>query len=303
MPKKVRRSFDACWTCRRRRVACDGVLPACSPCRKVSTRCEGYSVRLVWVDSEKGIYVSRSRRSLDPLSTWSGQQPYSTAQLEHLTGTGCEEECCQCLLHQGASNPFRMFRQADTSPETGTVDSSGNASDATSNADSLRTTPILQSLCSNRSWIEDRLLYHYVNHVAFLMMPVDTKSNPWRHVYPYIAIQHRSYGSKGLYDALLSQSAFHLSVLYANTRCGLAQRYKLQAIMRYSSAIRSLRTSLDQQVDDFSACAATLFTLAQIEVSDLTINFSQVTNFSATGLLCARTRRMAQASSRYVWVA
>ncbi|KUL88966.1 hypothetical protein ZTR_06123 [Talaromyces verruculosus] len=35
--------------------------------------------------------------------------------------------------------------------------------------------------------------------------------------------------------------------------------------MRYSSAIRSLRTSLDQQVDDFSACAATLFTLAQIE--------------------------------------
>ncbi|KAJ5820643.1 hypothetical protein N7474_006234 [Penicillium riverlandense] len=34
---------------------------------------------------------------------------------------------------------------------------------------------------------------------------------------------------------------------------------------RYSSAVGSLRTSLDQQVDDFSACAAALFTLAQIE--------------------------------------
>ena len=270
MPKKVRRSFDACWTCRRRRVACDGALPACSPCRKFSTSCEGYSVRLVWVDSEKGMYVSHSRRSLDPLSTWAGQQPYNAAQLEHLTNIGCEEKCCQCILHQGTSNPFRMFRQVNPSRESDTVDSSGNAADATSNPNSSSTSPILQSVCSNRAWVEDMLLDHYVNHVAYLMMPVDTESNPWRRVYPSIAIQHGSYGSRSLYDALLSQSAFHLSVLHAN-RHDLAQQYKLQAIFRYSSAVSFLRTSLDQQVDNFSACAATLFTLAQIEVGELTL--------------------------------
>jgi len=42
------RSPTPCWTCRRRRVQCDGVLPTCQKCRKAGKDCLGYKKPLVW---------------------------------------------------------------------------------------------------------------------------------------------------------------------------------------------------------------------------------------------------------------
>lgn len=322
MPKLVRRSFDACWTCRRRRVACNGALPACSPCRRLSLSCEGYSVRLVWVDSERRVYEPHLRRKLDPLSTWAGHQPYNDAQLRHLTNIDSDDVYCNCTLHTAASNPFRIFRQSNGCPALDRVDSSDVLSDASTvnlsgimsgwDAVKLPTTPTVQTR-SNCAWVEiillryymnqaacltmpiesradpteAMLLHHYVNQVAFLTMPVDSEANPWRCVYPSIAIRHSSYASRSLYDALLSQSAFHLSVLSANTP-DVAQQYKVQATNRYFSALRTLRISLDYETDDFNACAATLYTLAQIEVcEDFHLCFSATNKCVLKGVLCA----------------
>lgn len=42
------RSETPCWTCRRRRVQCDGVLPTCRKCHKAGKECLGYKRPLVW---------------------------------------------------------------------------------------------------------------------------------------------------------------------------------------------------------------------------------------------------------------
>lgn len=109
------------------------------------------------------------------------------------------------------------------------------------------------------------LLHHFVNQTAALMMPVDSEANPWRSVYPSIALQSSSYAAQSLYNALLSQSAFHLSILHAGT-LDTAQQYRLQATERHCAALTTLRKGLDHQLNDFTAYAAVLYTLAQIEV-------------------------------------
>ncbi|KAF9871507.1 Choline transport protein [Colletotrichum karsti] len=110
--------------------------------------------------------------------------------------------------------------------------------------------------------MERMLLHHYTNQVAFLLMPVDSEANPWRCVYPLVAVQQSSGASQSLYHALLSQSAFHLSVLHADDN---AEKYKLRAMNHFYSALKLLLDSLGHEVQDFAACAAVLYTLTQIE--------------------------------------
>lgn len=263
MPKRVRRSFGSCWTCRRRRVACDRALPVCSPCTKLSLNCEGYSVRLVWVDSEQGNYVSKSRRTLLPLATWAGRDTYSQSELEHLTDTNPEKMRCECALHTAASNPFGVLIHLHQTPDQVTVDSPTGMTDACS--DNLLVLPLSKVLTSHRSKWDGLLLHHYVNHVASLMMPVDSEANPWRSLYPAVAMSDRTPAARSLHDALLSQSAFHLSVRNAD-KLDLARQYELLGTRFYCSALKMLSTSLKQQMDDYIAGAAVLHTLSQIEV-------------------------------------
>ncbi|KAK7954176.1 fungal-specific transcription factor domain-containing protein [Apiospora saccharicola] len=51
--KKPPRSkkFTGCWTCKRRRVKCDETKPSCQRCERLRVNCEGYEIRLTWVQS------------------------------------------------------------------------------------------------------------------------------------------------------------------------------------------------------------------------------------------------------------
>ena len=42
------RSFKGCWTCKKKRVQCDEVRPACRKCTSRGILCEGYEIRLRW---------------------------------------------------------------------------------------------------------------------------------------------------------------------------------------------------------------------------------------------------------------
>jgi hypothetical protein len=53
----LKTSETPCWTCRRRRVQCDRVLPTCLKCKKAGKECLGYKKPLVW---NKGV-ASRGR--------------------------------------------------------------------------------------------------------------------------------------------------------------------------------------------------------------------------------------------------
>lgn len=47
-PNGSLKSETPCWTCRRRRVQCDGALPLCQKCQKAGKECLGYKKPLVW---------------------------------------------------------------------------------------------------------------------------------------------------------------------------------------------------------------------------------------------------------------
>lgn len=47
-PNGSLKSETPCWTCRRRRVQCDGVIPTCQKCKKAGKECLGYKKPLVW---------------------------------------------------------------------------------------------------------------------------------------------------------------------------------------------------------------------------------------------------------------
>lgn len=45
---KNRRSFTGCYTCRLRKIKCDGVRPACQRCQRSKVSCMGYDIQLRW---------------------------------------------------------------------------------------------------------------------------------------------------------------------------------------------------------------------------------------------------------------
>jgi hypothetical protein len=42
------RSYQGCWTCKRRHRRCDNARPTCQNCAERGVACEGYEVRLRW---------------------------------------------------------------------------------------------------------------------------------------------------------------------------------------------------------------------------------------------------------------
>jgi hypothetical protein len=69
-----------CWTCRRRRLKCDGTLPHCSKCLGSGVECLGYSsVRpLTWVE---GIAVRGPMKNRSFGELLAGPQPHSQSQI------------------------------------------------------------------------------------------------------------------------------------------------------------------------------------------------------------------------------
>ena len=105
-------TFTACWTCRRRNVRCDTTRPSCSNCKRSHLLCEGYDIRLVWVDQKTGAYPPQQRRAYDCNATWKGYPGWNTKQVDHLINE-CERPHCRCALHHVPS-PFTAFPMHDS---------------------------------------------------------------------------------------------------------------------------------------------------------------------------------------------
>lgn len=54
------KSFEGCWSCRKRKVKCDQAVPTCNRCARASIDCEGYGIRLTWEDED----VAETRRPI-----------------------------------------------------------------------------------------------------------------------------------------------------------------------------------------------------------------------------------------------
>ncbi|RDW58604.1 hypothetical protein BP6252_13080 [Coleophoma cylindrospora] len=112
MPETNRqKTFTGCWTCRRRSVRCDKATPQCSQCIRMRTACEGYQIRLVWVDLGTGTYIPHQRRAYPCHLTWKKHPPWTLKEVSSLID-GCEKRQFRRKSHQDSS-PFGVFPQID----------------------------------------------------------------------------------------------------------------------------------------------------------------------------------------------
>ncbi|KIW24998.1 uncharacterized protein PV07_10674 [Cladophialophora immunda] len=337
------RTFTACWTCRRRNIACDAALPSCSQCRRSNITCEGYHFNLVWVNSKTGSYAPQQRRTFPCHLTWRGYPTWTLEEVDHLI-RDCEHSQyrqCRCRLHQGR-NPFTVFPRVEDkakpvnaddanmgeeflpSPRavhlndadfrfltfgplqghksTPSVQSTGTSTSQASNPEewsldtlvgaesdtlvseeqdlvqqeprdplrrSTKKTPI--SLISqptqpwnvDASYNENRLFHHFLSYLAKRMIPLDDDFNPWKTVYPSLAMQTtRSTGAQALYHALLAQSAYHLANLKGAER-GLQER--ASAVRHCGIALYQLSKSLVAPSREYTTVLAALYTVILAE--------------------------------------
>ena len=112
MPKiTAERTFTACWTCRRRNIRCDKTKPHCLQCNRSRVPCEGYHIRLVWVNPDTGEYCPQQRRSYRSDLTWYRYSTWTDKEVSHLIKDS-EERKCRCSLHK-LPNPFSTFSYKD----------------------------------------------------------------------------------------------------------------------------------------------------------------------------------------------
>lgn len=132
-----------------------------------------------------------------------------------------------------------------------------------------RKTSTLLSTRPTQPWMVDashdnnKLFHHFLVHLAKRMVPVDDDSNPWKTIYPSLAMQTtRSQGSEALYHALLAQSASQLANL-RGTELGAEAR--ASAIRHYGIALQQLRRSLVAQSKDYTTVLAALYSVILAE--------------------------------------
>lgn len=110
----------------------------------------------------------------------------------------------------------------------------------------------------------DRVLFHhFLSHLAKRMVPVDDDCNPWKTVYPSLAMQKtRSNDAEALYHALLAQSASQLANLRGPER---GAQIRARGIRHYGIALCKLRQSLADASKDYTTVLAALYTVILAE--------------------------------------
>jgi hypothetical protein len=291
MPKSTsQRTFTACWTCRSRGVRCDTKVPSCTQCSRSRLECEGYDLRLVWVDSETGHYEPQHRRAYSCERTWLGYPGRTIKEINHLISS-VDSRRCRCRLHDSPS-PFGTLElhQAVSISHLPEVDGdelvddieevwasphSGASPDEISciSVDSPASTTAIFDLdlalpsspwSLSLPWVpggsleENELFYHYISALAPVMTPIDDEHNPWNSTYPRLATQWQtSPAACSLLHAILAQSAFQR----ANLGQASSSKYLRVGTRNYVLALRHLRHSLNSPTEDFSTNLAAMLTV------------------------------------------
>jgi hypothetical protein len=106
------------------------------------------------------------------------------------------------------------------------------------------------------------LFYHYVTHIAPLMMPFEDASDLWKYSYPAVALEYDSKEQVCLYRGMQAQAAFNIAQL----RCD-SENMQVLGTNRYASAMEQLRGSIAKDSRDYSTFLAATITLMMVEVN------------------------------------
>ena len=105
-PIKHTKTFSGCWTCRERHVKCDEGRPGCLRCLKGGFECQGYGIKLVWVDPATREREQNIRRVIGTPAIYDDDSRFMQVDVQKALET-IEES--QTDDHGFASGPFSVF--------------------------------------------------------------------------------------------------------------------------------------------------------------------------------------------------
>ncbi|KIW11663.1 hypothetical protein PV08_10965 [Exophiala spinifera] len=112
-PVKHTKTFTACWTCRNRHVKCGEERPECARCLKGGFSCQGYGIRLVWVDPNTQEREQNSRRAIGAPAIYEDDSSFMQVDileaLDLIEGFSAESE-------ELSAGPFSVFLLDDYGP-------------------------------------------------------------------------------------------------------------------------------------------------------------------------------------------
>ncbi|KFY95504.1 hypothetical protein V500_02731 [Pseudogymnoascus sp. VKM F-4518 (FW-2643)] len=248
--KPKTKTFTGCWTCRRRKVKCDGSRPTCSRCSKTGVHCDGYNVELYWItDADASTLpsaIKRQARCLEPHTLWSFPDCVIDEQLSDLDKAGCDGTDGE----PSSSGPFGVFsvmgpsmrgQQRTEQPLVQNPKSNNNTPDKSnsrifsqhssygmsststghSHVDSMTSSISFELNKGYRQNIlEGQLMENYVRNVATLLQPIPHSQNTYSSLYVPNALlgsatlrggpTRGGSGTVAIFFSLLATSAFNL---------------------------------------------------------------------------------------------
>jgi len=104
---------------------------------------------------------------------------------------------------------------------------------------------------------ESLLLHHYVNHVTVTLMPLDVRRNPWKSLYPALALVQ---GQEALFNAVLAHAASSMAQLGHDS-----ENMSRMAGKHYLSAMQNLRKVTGDECIQYGSFLATVLTMLFVE--------------------------------------
>jgi hypothetical protein len=185
-------------------------------------------------------------------STWRGEPPFSSDELDHLISLSSAAE-------------YVKTTGVQWDPETNIP---FNAFPAKENRASLAQDDFVSQVPRSLSYgrrLKDGeafLFQHYTQHVAIMMMPYEDRRNPWATSYSQAAFHYDTEEQRALYNGLLAQAATNLAHLDCSR-----EKMQLEAEKRYTQAMQLLRNGIDNQSGDYASYLAAAMTLMMFEAS------------------------------------
>lgn len=81
-PVKHTKTFSGCWTCRERHVKCDEGKPTCNRCHKAGVGCQGYGIKLVWIDPDTQEREQNIRRAIGTPAVYDSSSSFMNIDVE-----------------------------------------------------------------------------------------------------------------------------------------------------------------------------------------------------------------------------
>ncbi|KAM5373332.1 hypothetical protein ACJZ2D_007161 [Fusarium nematophilum] len=226
----IRRTRTGCYTCRTRRRKCDEAKPECGNCVRLGFKCEGYGLRLKWLND-----TSRST----PVPT------------RKASGTGELVSPNRVLVPRASASAPQAMTNAMSPASLGTPGS-------------LNFTSSFPPESNKR---DSFLLHHFVTHVSGCLVPfLDAQTGDlWSH--PFLRPIIESLAASSLYQlyTIHRHGPTGFTIGPEGSLTAAACVWKRNAILLYTDAINTLRRACLDSSDAVGLCLAGSLVLSLFE--------------------------------------